>query len=262
MTRTSSTRLTLLASVIVFLLATGSLVAADPPAEPWAIEGGQLVLAEQREPNTARMLTAGNIAPGWSGSADIDVANPGASGATLRFSLVNVVNEDFECSDPETNCQGGQLGDGLLLTLKEGDSTVWRGPASVEALADAGSLDLGGLNAGASRRFQLSAELPMSAGNDVMTDRVAFDIVFSLEATDPPPAPPTTTPDQPTSRPSVDSTPTYSTIEVLAAPPPVVDVLAPTLPRTGGLPILPAALFLTAAGLMGLGLRLRGESDR
>jgi hypothetical protein len=261
MSRIPSLRLALITSMSALLLATGGLVAAAPPPEPLASERGELVVNDQRAPNIASIMIADNIAPGWSGSTDIDVANPGASDGALRFCIQNVVNEDFDCSDPEDNCQDGQLGANLLLTLAEGDSTIWRGSASVEAMAEAGWLDLRGLDAGATRRFRLAAELPMSAGNDVMSDRVTFDIVFSLEGDDPSPGP-TDDPEDPTPGPSAGNPTAVLGAEALATAVPAAEVPAPPQPevvvlgasaaKAGELPPPAAALLLAGLGLLGL----------
>ena len=237
------------AAVCVSLTSHAAAIAAPLPV---SVEGrGEIVVNGEHSANVAPILVGDNVVPGWSGSAWLDVDNAGAAPGRLRFSVQEVVNQDFGCAEPEKVCQGGELGQNVLLVLREGESTVWCGPATVEATADAGWVDLGTLDAGASRRFQLTAEIPGSVGNEIMSDQVTFNVVFLLEAIEPTPGP---------NNPSTDGGATPST-EVLAPPAPTPsytsEVLAPLLPNSGGIPLASLGL-LAALGLLftAVGIRL------
>lgn len=196
-----------------------------------------------------------NAYPGWSSSYTLRVENSYPLGGALRLALSDVVNSEVACSQSETSqmvggCDGGQLSANIEVTLRD-DARAYFGPATIDEVAAAGWLDVGDISASGIRDFTLIVSLPVSAGPETMTDQVVFDIGMQMSQPDAMPTP------GPYNPPFNGGTPTPM-VEVLAPPasPLTSEVLAPLLPKTGGIPLASLGL-LAALGLLFVSIGMR-----
>ena len=121
------------------------------------------------------------VAPGSQGTAGtIKVKNNGNINGVLTCSAVNIVNSENGQNSPESavdNTAGdtqGELGNDVTLTITDGTNT-WTGVPS--ALSSA---NLGALNANSERTFTVTYVVASSAGNEIQSDGLTFDLAFTL----------------------------------------------------------------------------------
>ena len=126
-------------------------------------------------------MTFEGLAPGHSRSASLDVHNDSPYAARIVLLVTDVTDEENSCERPERrqageecDADGGELRDWLRVTLT-GESPLWSG--AFDDLLDGVTLD-DALAPGESLPLRFRIELPMEAGNDTMTDSVAFTSRF------------------------------------------------------------------------------------
>ena len=153
-----------------------------------------------------------NMKPGDSGSGTVTLTNAGTIGAAeLDIAVSTIVNDDVDTAEPEndqgTNTGNGDLGGQLLMVLwlnvnQNGvfdagdvellnDGTVsaydaTNNPTLTYVAADTYSGDswnevLAEMAQGAVDDFVISYNLPVTTDNSIMTDKITFDVTFTLE---------------------------------------------------------------------------------
>jgi len=153
-----------------------------------------------------------NMKPGDSGSGTVTLTNAGTIGAAeLDIAVSTIVNDDVDTAEPEndqgTNTGNGDLGGQLLMVLwlnvnQNGvfdagdvellnDGTVsaydaTNNPTLTYVAADTYSGDswnevLAEMAQGAVDDFVISYKLPADTDNSIMTDKITFDVTFTLE---------------------------------------------------------------------------------
>ena len=153
-----------------------------------------------------------NMKPGDSGSGTVTLTNAGTIGAAeLDINMSTVTNNDVSTAEPEndqgTNTGNGDLGGQLLMVLwlnvnQNGvfdagdvellnDGTVsaydaTNNPTLTYVAADTYSGDswnevLAEMAQGAVDDFVISYNLPVTTDNSIMTDKITFDVTFTLE---------------------------------------------------------------------------------
>ena len=161
---------------------------------------------------TGMPFNVGPMKPGDSGSGKIALTNAGTIGAAeLDISMSTVINNDVSTAEPEndlgTNSGLGDLGGQLLMVLwlnvnQNGafdagdvellnDGTVsaydaTNNPTLTYVAADSYSGDswnevLAEMAQGAVDDFVISYNLPVTTDNSIMTDKITFDVTFTLE---------------------------------------------------------------------------------
>ncbi|WP_182524836.1 hypothetical protein [Nocardioides dongkuii] len=129
------------------------------------------------------VLGGAGLEPGSSETSVVTMSNPSREPAAMSLS-VRVTSEDENgCLPAETraageDCEadGGELGDWLEVAVVQDGVPVWSGPLT--ALETARRLP-GRLAPGRSGEVELRIGLPLGATNEVMTDRLVFDLVVS-----------------------------------------------------------------------------------
>ncbi|MDH5771105.1 MAG: CalY family protein [Candidatus Bathyarchaeota archaeon] len=143
------------------------------------------------------LFDVGDIKPGDSGETIVHVNNIGDVNGILYFNIINVVNDENTCIDPEQKAGDdpvsteGELGAYLLITVLYGDEG-WPRSAYYKAIDD---MPLNNLEDNPQLVGELVYEgqgldgkdiiiqwtLPASTTSIVQTDKVTFDIVFILQ---------------------------------------------------------------------------------
>ena len=120
-----------------------------------------------------------NVKPGDSGSKTIALKNDGTIEGIAKIHIKNVANTEGENPEPETDKdEPGDLGKYLVLKIwYDADLIV------TDEVNDLNSVitTLGALGAGLTRNVKIDWELPSGVGNDILGDKVTFDIEFILE---------------------------------------------------------------------------------
>ena len=126
------------------------------------------------------------LAPGFGGTTDVRVVNDSATSADLVLRAVDVVDDENTCLRQETRdgdvtCDpdGGELSSWLQIAVMTGGSVVWQGSMADLVTGVAIAHDL---PAGETLPLEVGVELPFSAGNDTMTDRVEFGLRWTATA--------------------------------------------------------------------------------
>lgn len=140
---------------------------------------------------TAATADPMRLAPGTSTTREVLVRNDSPDAALLNLRVSDVVEDDNGCVLPESrdgdvSCgdTGGELGDWLevdvrLLTSRTSNEQLWWGTlrdleAGVDLVAD--------MPPGAEWRLAVVSHLPRAAGNDTMTDRIGYDLRWTMSA--------------------------------------------------------------------------------
>lgn len=171
-------RSTRLAGLAALLLAPFATVAVPAVAEDGFVE-------EVRAPGPERL----RLEPGSSTSREVLVRNGSGATAGLHLMADNVVDDENGCVRPEirdgdTTCDssGGELGRWLRLRIDrvapDGPrETVWNGTLSD---LEGGVVLVEALPAGSRQRLGLVSLLPREARNNTMTDRVSYDLRWTI----------------------------------------------------------------------------------
>ena len=141
------------------------------------------------------LFDVGDIKPRDSGETRCHVNNIGDVDGILYFNIINLVNGENTCIDPEQDegddptSTKGELGEHLLITVLYGDEKP--GSTYYKAIDDVPLNDLednpqllgelvyeDGIRDG--KDIIIQWRLPTSTTNIVQTDKVTFDIVFIL----------------------------------------------------------------------------------
>lgn len=128
--------------------------------------------------------TFSDVKPGDSGSKSITLENTGNISGDLTANVSNITNNENGRNDPEvhssdTSPKEGELGEKLDITLSGGGKTF--GPKSLDWFSDK-TQNLGELSEEKSIDFTIDYSLPYdSAGNEVQSDSVEFDVTFDLK---------------------------------------------------------------------------------
>jgi len=142
------------------------------------------------------VISVDNLLPGDSGETICHVNNIGDVNGTLYFNIINVVNDENICIDPEEKAGDdpasteGELGEHLLVTVLYGDEG-WPRSAYYKAIDNVPLNDLEdnpqelgelvfegqGLDG---KDIIIQWTLPASTTSIVQSDTVTFDIVFIL----------------------------------------------------------------------------------
>jgi hypothetical protein len=126
------------------------------------------------------------LAPGYGGSAEVRVTNGSEHDAELVLQAVDVSDDENTCvrqevRDGDVTCDdgGGELSAWLQVQVVRDGVIAWKGPMTELMQSVLITEDLA---AGAEVPFEVSVELPVSAGNDTMTDRVEFGLRWTASA--------------------------------------------------------------------------------
>lgn len=129
------------------------------------------------------------LAPGYTTEREVLVVNEALGVSELHLRAQDLVDDDNGCVGPETRdgdttCgeDGGELAEWLQITVTRLGSTeeqLWSG--TLVDLADGVVLE-SAMPAKAEWRLRLTSELPYAAGNDTMTDRVTYDLRWTMSS--------------------------------------------------------------------------------
>lgn len=175
MRRTSS----VLTKALVASVAAVALVAVPAAAEDSFVEE---VTAPTNDPM--------RLAPGYSTEREVRVLNEAVDTSELHLQARNLVDDDNGCVHPETRdgdttcgVDGGELSDWMRITVTRlggtTDELLWTG--TLAELADGAVLE-SAMPAKAEWRLRLTSELPREAGNDTQTDRVSYDLRWTMSS--------------------------------------------------------------------------------
>ena len=127
-----------------------------------------------------RGLAFERLAPGHSGSGVIRVSNPHESGGRVSLAATDLADEENGCERPEVrtsgeecDADGGELSEWLDVTVTRDGTPLWSG--GIRDLEEPQEFP-GVLPAGETWNLDVTVSMPVEAGNDTMTDRVAFDL--------------------------------------------------------------------------------------
>jgi len=145
--------------------------------------------------SSADTLALDHLAPGISRSGTVSVTNESTGRATVALATFDLVDDDHGCARPEaqsgdTTCGegGGELSRWLDVTVSDHGQQMWTG--AFTQLHEDQRLPVT-LEPGETRDLEITVGLPFEAGNDTMTDQVAFDLrMRTLGRPDPMPARP------------------------------------------------------------------------
>lgn len=183
------------AALVAAFAAAGLSLLATPPAR--ADSGAGQVLIEVPgdghgfvHDSTTPLLDFDRLAPGMTTSADLVVENASAATADLSLRATDVADDDNGCLPPEvragdTTCGpgGGDLGRWMQFTVSSVDSGVahrlWSGTI---ADLETGAVLEHGVTAGTAQSLRLDATLPHAAGNDTMSDRLGYDLRWTMSS--------------------------------------------------------------------------------
>lgn len=130
------------------------------------------------------------LAPGYSSEREVRVVNEALDTSELHLQARNLVDDDNGCVHPETRegdttcgADGGELADWMRITVTRlgspTDEQLWTGTLS--QLAEGAVLE-SAMPAEAEWRLRLTSELPREAGNDTQTDRVSYDLRWTMSS--------------------------------------------------------------------------------
>lgn len=140
------------------------------------VAAGTLDLKVDGEDETAEVINVTDIAPGDSDSTTFNLANAGSLDGVLLTEVESYTNT--EGSPSEFNDGGdGELADNLKLDVNLGNSNVFSGTLAEFVAAPPQPSDL---DAGWAPEFDVSWELPFSAGNEVQGDSISLTLLFTL----------------------------------------------------------------------------------
>ena len=153
-----------------------------------------------------------NMKPGDSGSGTVTLTNAGTIGAAeLDIAVSMIVNDDVDTAEPEndqgTNTGNGDLGGQLLMVMwLDVDQSGTFDDGDIELLSDGTAAAynaqtnsdlsyvaannysgdnwdavLAAMAQGAEDDFVISYKLPADTDNSIMTDKITFDVTFTLE---------------------------------------------------------------------------------
>jgi hypothetical protein len=225
------------------------------------------------------LLLTDGLAPGDSGTAVVGVRSDGGPASDLSLRFLQIADLDPECSPAEAPVDAscgtgpGELGEDVIFDISadlddDEDDDEFGSPVFSGTVGDlADGIPLGGsLVAGEEWFFRVTARLPLSSGNETMTDSLAFDLEWRISGdtevlpgvTPDPEVLPAVTPDDPltTSKLGTDTL----GIELTAPN----DPAAPTggvsgLPFTGPVGVPEAIAVGVALLLVGLAVRTAGR---
>ena len=132
------------------------------------------------------LFDQGRLAPGSTLAARVVVRHDHGAGARLSLKVADLVEDENGCLPPERrhpgeecDADGGELGSWLRLDARVGTQTT-----SLGRLGDLGepTVLVDSLPPGESVEVELRLALDVDAGNDTMTDRVSFDLVWVAES--------------------------------------------------------------------------------
>jgi hypothetical protein len=166
-------------AVLVVGLLVAMVVAPGPASAPGGsgplqVTGGQ------------PLFDLRNIAPGMSGTEQLRITNRGDFDGVVRVTVVDLREDDFQCSEPErasgdTTCGrrgGGELGRDLLIeAVDESGRLLQRAP--LRLLEDRTVVELS-LRRRASTTVTFRWRYDPASGNETQSDRVSFDFQVSL----------------------------------------------------------------------------------
>jgi hypothetical protein len=183
----------LAAALTCVATAVGALLALAGTAGTAAASSGQLLIdvADGHgwvHDSSHPLFHFDKLAPGMSTSASLRLKNDSSSSGTLSVKAIHVHDDDNGCLRQEsaagdTTCGngGGELGKAIRFavvcpSMNEG-RPLWSGTiADVEK----GVTVAQPLASTAVVELHVVAELPRDAGNETMTDRLAFDLAWTL----------------------------------------------------------------------------------
>ena len=158
-------------------------------------DGGQILFDTgdgqgfTHEPS-APLLNFDRLAPGYSTSGDVAVKNDSVETVALHLRATNIHDDENGClvqetRDGDSSCGdgGGELARWLEIVISGTDDTgaqqvAWTG--TVDQLADGEYLSRS-MAAGAVWDLRMTATLLWEAGNDTMTDRLSYDLRWTME---------------------------------------------------------------------------------
>jgi len=145
--------------------------------------------------DNATLVRAGNVVPGQSGATQRAIRNSGSMTATLAMVSLSVTDSENGLTDPESrvddSADEGELSEAVLVRLSvtypDGETATVFGGDQFVPLADvrATNESIGpGIDPGSAATLTLEYRIAQSAGNEIQSDTVAFDIGFQLRAPD------------------------------------------------------------------------------
>jgi predicted ribosomally synthesized peptide with SipW-like signal peptide len=181
----------ILISLVLIAIVSGSLVGGAvayfsdtevSPANTFSAGSLDLRVGEEDDPDVSTYFEVGNVVPGSSGSALINLENVGSIDGSAEITIINLVDLDNTLTEPEVvladTLPEGELAESLMITISGNGVTI------VELLSDLavmGPLSLGTLGSGTITPITISYSINgEGVGNEIQTDSVSFDMVFSL----------------------------------------------------------------------------------
>lgn len=137
-----------------------------------------LKVGGQDDPGVAVQFSVAQAKPGDGDSAVINIANEGTLSGAATMKLVNVTNLPGETPESEPGPDGGELGDAVMLTVKNPAGNIMA-QGTVNDLENK-IISLCILPASSARDVTVEYRIPEAAGNEIQGDIVTFEILFSL----------------------------------------------------------------------------------
>jgi len=177
--------------------ATGAYFSDTEASVGNTFTAGTLDLNIQDNDLNVIIFNVDDLAPGESGSDQVNLKNVGNLDGFLDISFLNLVNDDVSCNDPEndddTTCGAGEDGEllenlDILACLDDGDFSCGGGGDTEVYNGKASGLGLDELTDYALAKnteviFRLEWSVDLSVGNIIQSDKAGFDIEFELAQT-------------------------------------------------------------------------------
>lgn len=129
-------------------------------------------------------FTVGPVAPGAQGTVgSIVVNNAGNIDGNLVVSATNIVNSENGRNAPElladNSNEVGELGSHVFITIKDHAAAAGATPLYSGLVSGLSSTSLGRLNGQSGKTLDITYSVD-NAGNDIQTDGLSYDMVFTL----------------------------------------------------------------------------------
>lgn len=118
-----------------------------------------------------------NVCPGDSEETEVDVQNYGTISGDLTLNITDVVNDGGVYTEAEGTDNTGDLGDNLIIVIEHDSEEKFNGTLSNFN----NPLDLGPLDGGEEKDFDVKYIVPEDVGNEIQGDEVTFDLELHLD---------------------------------------------------------------------------------
>ncbi|MFB6178696.1 MAG: TasA family protein [Halorientalis sp.] len=206
MTEIQLSRRSILISIAVVALATAAAGAGtmalfqDHETSTNTIQMGTLNLSVNGQNEAVQQLDVGSVEPGQTNSSIVNITNDGTNDGYVDIEVTNLTNKENNCVEPErevdNSCETnqGELSDNINVTIffdidNDGEIYPYASGNEIVAVRNATLSNISGkrfdtnypLLRNESTTIRVRTSVPETAGNDIQTDSVEFNLSIHLD---------------------------------------------------------------------------------